>query len=73
MTVRFKKWADRKNYYEQLIDITSEQYPELTNKEVYQEIGRLLSNAWISRRVEAKLYELRHTMDVEKSHSYVKK
>lgn len=66
MTVKFKKWDNRKSYYDDLMDITSEAYPELTNKEVEEEIDRLLKNAWISRRVEVKLLELRQKMDRSK-------
>ena len=67
MTVRFKKWSDRKDYFKNLRDITSEQYPELTNREVSEEVKSLLENAWISRRVEAKLIDLKGNMDKDKS------
>lgn len=66
MTVKFKKWAQRKNHYEDLIDITSQPYPALTNKEVEKEIDSLLKNSWISRRVEAKLLDLKQEMDKDR-------
>lgn len=67
MTVSFKKWPDRKDYFKRLRDITSEHYPELTNREVSEEVTNLLKNAWISRRVEAKLADLKVNMDKDES------
>jgi len=52
MTVKFKKWPERNDYYEKLKDITSEPYAELTNKEVLQEISRLLKNNWLSHMTQ---------------------
>lgn len=66
MTIRIRKWPKAQDYYKKLIDITSEPYPAMSNREVSKEISKLLKNNWLSHRVEAKLIELKETMNEDK-------